>query len=232
MKKFFISMILVVGIFVSLSGFVMAINGASNVTEINSTTAGVTLADSALAIAGNVTELLISGKTTTQSWQGYFGNVSGTIELANVDGNVMYNWSAANPSGEVLASVAQNVDWTNLACFDLVTDGAALETTYNIGTDSVDGVDETFVATANIVTAGHSLNSCASVEIFDETGASNGDFTEVLLSDGVNPVFASILEQDALGFDNRAHDFQMLVLEDGHLGDTSTSTYYFFVELE
>lgn len=232
MKKIYLSMVLIVGLFVSMASFAMAVNGASDVTVGDSSSALATPASSADAIAGNVTELTISGKTSTQSWQGYFGNVSGTIELANGLGDVMYNWSAANPSGEVLASVAQNVDWVNLGCFDLATDGAALESSYNIDADAVDGVNETFTGTADIITAGKSLTGCSSAEIFDETGSSNGVFVETLLTDGVNPVFASILENDELGFDNSTHDFEMLVLEDGHLGDTTPTTYYFFVELE
>ena len=59
-----------------------------------------------------------------------------------------------------------------------------------------------------------------------------GLFDEVLMSDGVNTIFASLLEDDAVGFDGATHDFEMLVLEDGHETDTSASTYYFWVELE
>jgi hypothetical protein len=32
------------------------------------------------ALAGNVTEIDISGFSVTQTWQGYYGNVSGTIQ--------------------------------------------------------------------------------------------------------------------------------------------------------
>ena len=46
-------------------------------------------------------------------------------------------------------------------------------------------------------------------------------------------IFASIIEEaSVLGFDDRDHDFEMLVLEDGHGTDLATTTYYFYVELE
>jgi hypothetical protein len=46
-------------------------------------------------------------------------------------------------------------------------------------------------------------------------------------------IFTSILDEESpLGFDGRAHDFEMLVLENGHLTDIATTTYYFWVELE
>ena len=42
----------------------------------------------------------------------------------------------------------------------------------------------------------------------------------------------TILDEDEPGFDDNPHDFQMIVLEDGHGTDTATDTYYFWVELE
>jgi len=40
------------------------------------------------------------------------------------------------------------------------------------------------------------------------------------------------LEENVLGFDNRHHDFEMMVLEDGHNGNSGTTDYYFYVELQ
>lgn len=231
-KSLLVSMFLVVGMFVLMSGFVLAVNGANVVTSINSSTAQATAADSEVAIAGNVTEVTIFGKSTTQTWQGYFGNVSGTIELANSAGNVMYNWSSASPSGEVLASTDSNVDWTNVVCASLAN-MATLETAFNIEATAVDGLDETFAGIHPTLTlASQTLNNCNSTNLFDEQGIASTDFREVLLWDGDAAVFASILNQDVLGFDNRQHDFEMLVLEDGHTGNTATTDYYFYVELE
>ena len=91
------------------------------------------LATSNNALAGNVTELTISGFSTTQTWQGYFGNVSGTIQLADAADNVMYNWTLANPSGEVYASTAQDtIAWANIACAS-AGDVTTLESNFNIG---------------------------------------------------------------------------------------------------
>lgn len=226
------SMVLIFGVLLLMSGMVLAVNGAETVTNEGSSTAASGVADSTTAIAGNVTELTIFGKSTTQTWTGYFGNVSGSIELANSAGNVMYNWSTASPSGEVLASTDSNVDWTNIVCASLANI-ATLETTFNVGASAVDGVEETFSGIYPTLTlASQTLNNCNSTDLFDEQGAASTDFKEVLLWDGDAAVFASILNQDVLGFDNKQHDFEMLVLEDGHNGDTSTTDYYFYVELE
>jgi hypothetical protein len=46
-------------------------------------------------------------------------------------------------------------------------------------------------------------------------------------------IFVSILDEEGpLGFDAASHDFEMLVLEDGHGTDTLTTSYYFYVELQ
>jgi hypothetical protein len=232
MKKLFVSMVLIVGVFVAMTGVALAVNGASTVNTVGQSSHGpVPGAGSNVAIAGNVTELDIVSSSNSQTWAGYFGNVSGTITLENGAGDVMYNWSAANPTGEVLASTGSSVTWANIACAT-AANITAMESTFNIPADAADNITETFTATDGAVTiAGQSLSSCRKLEVFDETGSGSADFTEVLLHDGTDPVFASILADDALGFDNNAHDFEMLVLEDGHGTDTSTTNYYFYVEL-
>lgn len=193
------------------------------------------------AIAGNVTELNVFGYSITQSWQGYFGNVTGTIQLADASDNVLYNWSLASPEGEIYASVNNTIDWANIACFSY-GNHSALEAEYGISSDDVDGVNETF-ATGN----GHdqfytnnilfTVGECMSTQVYDSSGTGvDNNFEEVLLTDGssnTNVIFTSILdEEDVKGFNNVDHDFEMLVLENGHGTDTSTTTYYFWVELE
>src|SRR3989344_2884118 len=58
-----------------------------------------------LAFAGNVTRADLFGYSTTEAWQGYFGNVTGVIQLADSADKVLYNWSLATPEGEVYASI-------------------------------------------------------------------------------------------------------------------------------
>jgi hypothetical protein len=40
-----------------------------------------------------------------------------------------------------------------------------------------------------------------------------------------------LVNESALGFDSNSHDFQMIVGDDGHIGNEAPSTYYFFLEL-
>ncbi len=220
--------------------FVLAVEpfGASNVSVVNTSRAVSDAAQSAQAQAGNVTELNIQGFSTTQSWQGYFGNITGSIMLADANDNVLYNWSLASPQGEIYASNSSSITWANAACFNWSANGTSLESAYNIEPSDVDGVNETFsysndhelFYTNNIQ---FNAGQCMTAFIFDNTGASvDNNFEEVLMTDGQNIIFTSLLEQNLAGFDNKTHDFEMLVLEDGHGTNVATTTYYFWLELE
>ena len=66
--------------------------------------------DSEVAYAGNITELNIVGTTITQTWQGFVGNVSGTITLDDSENNTLINWSLGDPEGEVYATYLPQVN--------------------------------------------------------------------------------------------------------------------------
>ena len=247
-KLFLLSTLLVV----FLSATVLAVEPfGANVTNISSTRAPADAPTSAEAIAGNVTELNVTGFTITQSWQGYFGNVSGTIMLADNNDNVMYNWSLASPEGEIYASTNNSITWSTIKCLEneFGDHFEGLEAMFGIEWDDVDGVNETFSIDGSHENGGgliHDLfytnnieftaGQCASTHVFTANQrAEASTFQEVLLYDTTtySVIFTSILDEESpLGFDGRAHDFEMLVLENGHLTDTSTTTYYFWVELE
>jgi len=255
----FLATIFVIG----FTGFVIAVDpSGGTVVEGTSSTATPDSADTTPAEAGNVTELTITGFSTTQTWQGYFGNVSGAIQLADSSSNVLYNWTLTDPQGEVYASTNSSITWTDVQCFNFSASGTyadesgngggtnlhgtnltILESMFNIESDDVDGVDETF----SLIGAGtHDLfyvanqefseGECQSTRVFGDSGqGESNEFEEVLLYEpsSASVIFAALLEESSvLGFDGRDHDFQMLVLEDGHGTDTATTEYFFFVELE
>lgn len=215
---------------------------------------------SADAYAGNITELVIEGTSITQAWQGYYGNVTGRIELADASGNVFYNWTGlSNPSaGEVYASTNQSVSWTNIQCLNFSANGTeggiggetagatnnggvnvtGLEARYNIGSTDADGVNETFSdsnshAAFTTASLAFGVGECASADVFTDAGEVDGQFEEVLLyePETASVVFAGLLEDDVTGFNSKTNDFEILVLEDGHSADTTATTYYFFTEL-
>lgn len=231
--RIFFWLALVVALYMFYLASAVSPSGAT-VTSVSNETATPDPAGSHAAIAGNVSEINIEGTSTTQSWQGYFGNVTGTIQLADSSDNVLYNWSLASPEGEIYASNSSSITWSSVDCFDVATNGAGLEADYNIASDDVDGVNETFNLNNHAAFFTNSIEftsgECNNTQLFNNGGV--GTFDEVLLTDGTNTIFAALLEEDVVGFDGSPHDFQMIVLEDGHATDVATTTYYFWVELE
>jgi hypothetical protein len=205
------------------------------------------------AVAGNVTQLTVEGLTVTQSWQGYYGNVSGTIVLDDASNNTMYQWDLASPEGEIYAATS-TVTWTsgNVRCWDMSKTSDAgdssyvmlseIEPTLNIATDDIDGINETFTMGDNTTYDQFYVgeffinDSCANTQTFNGSEVADASsFQEVLLYDNTSDViiYTGIIEEtEPIGFNDYAWDFQMLVAEDGHNGDTSVTTYYFYVELE
>ncbi|MBN1544878.1 hypothetical protein JW898_05460 [Candidatus Woesearchaeota archaeon] len=201
------------------------------------------------ALAGNVTQLSIIGNTVTQTWQAYYGNISGTITLDDALNNTIYNWDLASPEGEIYAS-EYPVDFTygNIFCYDLnATDDeysdfntlAEYEALLGLADDDADGIDETFIEDTgyDMFYVGSKLinETCPTTQMYDNNEVQDPNhFQEVLLYDNTSNklIYTAIIEQDVLGFDNQYWDFEMIVGENGHDGDTTTTTYYFYVELE
>ncbi len=228
------------------------------------------------AIAGNITEINMNAWSVTRTWQGYFGNITGTIVLGDQNNATLYDWTNTNPNGRVYAARVDSIDWTTIACADKATILDGTEATFTLtatpdrnGNIPIDSVNNTFtISTDNMRTDGvtsrlvqHAVydrfwvgpvqingttepNECYSTVLHNATGWVEGDqsagnnpdhWREVLLADGsglTNIVYTAILEQDYVGFDGKAHDFEMLVGENGHGTDVSTTPYFFYVELE
>ncbi|PLW80939.1 hypothetical protein C0585_00045, partial [Candidatus Woesearchaeota archaeon] len=117
--------------------------GAENITVESSSTRDGASGFNVSAIAGNVTELTIEAISVTQFWQGYYGNVTGTIVLANSNNDTLYDWSVSTATGEIYASTATSVTWASLVCADDTSMNAA-EAAFGMDGSEVDGINETF----------------------------------------------------------------------------------------
>jgi len=213
-------------------------NGPSSATNLGSSRYSVPNAANVSAIAGNVTEINFNANTITQTWQGYFGNITGTIVLGNVDNQSLYNWQLTSPAGQIYATRTATVPtWTSIRCAN-TTNINTEETALGVNqTTDADAVNKTFLNTTtfssfyvgavNIDTS----QNCYAVGLFNSTGLASTNFKEVLLHDTANMIYTGLITQSANGFDNRAHQFEMIVGENGHLGDTAATPYYFYLEL-
>lgn len=254
----FLGFIVLAGLLLAYSGMAVSPTGAS-VTTGTPETGPSGIAGNASAYAGNITGLVVfSPNSISQAWQGFYGNVSGGLRLANAADEVLYNWSLASPQGEVYSSTNSTVSWPNIQCFNFTALGnytdetgnggttnlygtnlTILEERFNINSSDRDSVNYTFrmFNHDSFLTSSQlfSADECRSIQLFNSTGVGqDGVFEEVLLYEPVTTsvVFTSILEDSGSGFNNAAVDFEMIVLEDGHGSDTDATTYFFYVELE
>jgi hypothetical protein len=232
-----------VALSISVIGLVLAepTGPTGTITPIESGRFGLDAAKTADAVAGNVTEFNLDANSITQTWQGYFGNITGKIVLGNANNDTFYDWTLSNPQGEIYATRLATVPtWSSIACAnstDVTTEDASLGVNQ---TRDVDSVNNTFLNTTSFnpfyvgsVQINPGVQTCYATYLYNGTGPQSTYFPEVLLADGSgNIIYTGLLESDALGFDGRSHDFQILVGEDGHSGNTAPSVYYFYLELE
>jgi len=223
--------------------------GPSTLSVVNSTRRTPASAATIDAQAGNVTELSIYGSTVTQTWQAYYGNITGTITLDDALNHTIYDWQVTIPKGEIFASEGPiDFAYGNVQCYDFnMTDVgysdfntlSEYETILGLDASSADGIDETFEESTNYTTfyVGSKLinDICPKTNPYDQNETKDPNkFQELLLYDNTSNkiVYTSILEQDALGFDGRYWDFEMIVGENGHDGEAGTTQFYFYVEIE
>ena len=249
----------IASIFVLLSSFVLAASEPQGPTTITSAGSGRFQNNSGSvqipAQAGNVTALVIDHSRSTEAWQGYYGNITGTITLDDANNQTLYDWSLPNPTGEIYASNDSIVTWVNVYCMNVSsisinktyngiiysTNGSDIELNFGINVTDKDGLNETFNSTYSDTTGFsvgatliNNVDGCSMANPYTNQ-ASSSAWQEVLLSDNTSLIFTALIRENANGFQagsTDTFDFQMLVLEDGHVGsETATTPYYFFVEL-
>ncbi len=210
----------------SATGLTVGTSSRRNLTTSNTTSVD--------ALAGNVTRLDINGLSITTSWQGYYGNISGNVILADAQNYSMYEWgNGTSISGEVYASRNDTIDWANIQCANS-TIIAAEESYLGQSSGDSDSVTNTFNSTSHpsFFVGTTNLTGCPSTNAWTSGAQNASNWHQILLADPNDKVvYTTIIDHGATGFDGETHDFQLLVGENGKNGDTSTTTYYFYTEL-
>ena len=173
----------------------------------------------------------------------------------------MYNWSVFKSKGQIYSSSNNSFYWNRISCFNYSATGTfadenataagnvsqfgmnltQIDDLYEINYSDYDSVNQTFRPNM-----GHNnfyvgplqfeADECLSTQIYNSEGKStNDEFEEVLLYEPNTRsiVYSSLLRREIFqGFDQNYHDFEMIVLEDGHGTDEAVTPYYFWVELQ
>jgi len=189
---------------------------------------------------GYITTINITSTTQNPRWKAFVGQVSGTFTLDDSSGSTIYDWSMTTVAGEVYATRnSSSISWTNIKCAN--TSLLENENTLMSHTNPDDNITATFSDTTHseffVASVNISVNSCPTLNTYVGNSSQDTNFEEVVLSDstnfsaGGNLIYATILEQDATGFDNSTYDFQMIVPENGAEGFSGATAYYLYVEL-
>jgi len=207
------------------------------------------------AIAGNITQLTITGISQTRAWQGFWGNVSGWITLDDAQNYTFYNWSAAEPRGFVYASLVADGDpsWLSVRCFDMANNATNFDDFYNITRDAYDNVSETFQYEGGAYdTEWYIVNNsrwdCPKTYPFQNDAIQTKNFINSLFYDASKTynisagtagwIFGAKIENknvsdktDLPCYNGQLCDFQLMVAEDGHGTDTAVTPYYIWVDI-
>ena len=202
---------------------------ASATVNSNTSYAPSDSAGSSAATGGNITQIDLSVSTSTSKWQGYYGNVSGGITLANSDNSKkMYAWTNSI-AGEVFATQDDNMNtskWTGLTN----RTGANIDTNFSLGSAS-DNATNTFVnESSSITVAGTPYGGIGNSSVMTYNSSNAPTWETIALANSTSPaeanyVFVGVINDDGEAYNGANADFQMIVPVSG------SPTYYFYVEL-
>jgi hypothetical protein len=225
-----------------IAGAISAIPEGAQVAIGSQETRATPVPQNVTADAGNVTNVNITSNSQTQAWQGFFGDVNGSLVLEDASGDLFYSWNLTNVSGEVYASRDNAINF------------AAIFPNNNCSIDNVltgfgrsDSVNNTYSpATNRAVLVGNvqinASSSCATYTYVNDSPQS-AFFHNIILTDDPNvnatgqpnatvggntSVYVALIENNIAGFDSATHDYQLLVPVNRTSG---FSIYAFYAEL-
>jgi hypothetical protein len=187
---------------------------------------------------GRIAELNLSATIQNPHWKAFVGWVNGEYTLGDADGSTIYQWTSTVTGGRIYSTRSSTTpSWTLINCSN--TTHLSTED-YNMNHTGADNISSTFNETGK-----HSsfwvgdefiyADTCPTLSTYvnnnsQADGTGTDDFEEMALYDNSSIVYASILEDDEVGYNGENYDFQLLAPENGISGSTVTA-YYLYVEI-
>lgn len=204
-------------------------------------TAAQGTAESDAAEGGYITEMDMTGDSQTVKWQGYYGDITGSVRLADANGDYMYTWAWSAGTGGAVFAVARST-MPNFGVVDTNNPTVAqADTALEIATWSGTGTDNvtatlTGTNSAAFYVAGNTidLGSRNATYTLKKTDNLASEFEEVLLADRAvdtvdDMIWTCLIVDQAEDYTGGNSDYQMIVPATDIGG--GTTTYYFYVEL-
>jgi hypothetical protein len=185
---------------------------------------------------GRIITMTLTLEQQNNGWKAYVGNATGTYVLQNAVNQSIYEWALSTVGGEVYISRGATVNFSAVVCANTTTMTAENTFFGFVGSDA-DSINKTFNATAhsaiNIGSTTIGANTCPSTALWIndtiQQQSSSATFQEIVLSDGSNLVYTSILNNDKPGFSNATYDFQAIIPD--NRSSATGAAYYFYLEL-
>ena len=197
------------------------------------------------AYVGNVTgTLVLDDASNNRIFAWTLSTVIGEVYATRASGNV--NWTGINCTWIADGRNNKTSDTANKASSNRTPEHNENIALSHTGVD--DNVTKTFANfNHSSITIGSVIigkNDCFSLQTYQKGAAQtfadsdNANFTQTILYDGAynstngNVVYSTPIENDVTGYrSDSTYDFQMIVPEDGSVGFSGSTAYYFYVEL-
>lgn len=197
--------------------------------------------DSDDALGGFITDLDFNVNQRTDKWQGYLGNLSGTIYLKDSSGHTMISWSWSTNTtnaGEVYATTNGTIPSWHLLD-DNYPDAGEIDTAFNLepSGDQSDNATKTFATTTHTAfdVQGNSIEAAPTAKTNNDVPTAIWETVALAFKDSPTAaadfVFAGIARTDQTAYNGNTVDYQMIVPEDP-TDESGTTAYYFYVELK
>ena len=232
--------VIVVALVAAFTGIVSATpEGATMDENVSASTKVASTVGTDNAQGGYITGLNATVEQSTAKWQGYCGNVTGSIVLEDSSGNEMFNWGwTAAKGGEVFATTASSITWATLYAVDTAERDHAtggINALWGWQTDQTDDADATFNNAAGSVTvASTDISSTVATTADAILPTGQGWQTLVIADDDAvtardDYIFVGLICNDKTGVFGSTADYQLIV----PVTDTPGTTvpYYFYVEM-
>ena len=213
-----------IAVLMILGGIAMAAGapGGAQTTIGPSESGSGTTSETANLTGGNVTEVNITGNQITGNWGGFYGSISGGIQLADSSSNLFYEWTVTDYTNATVYVANDSVsDWASLAA---ATNGDQPSYIQGSGTDNW-----TNTFSANEAFSSASLGPIAATPYTDTFNSSQAATfrTYSLHAPTENAyVYAGRAINNGNGFNNEVVDYQILAPANSGL-----VSYQFYLEL-
>ncbi|MFH1849932.1 MAG: hypothetical protein ABH879_07170 [archaeon] len=250
MKITFVGLLCVVWMLLTLSGAMAEPIGPVVTSISNSTTTTATNTSRNESQGGAyIYTLNLNGAEQNSRWKAYVGNITGSLKLDDANSFTFYEWNLGTLTGQVYATRSSGViNWSNVNCswgWQNESSNRTVSANEDIALShsKLDNISSTFTSKNNsAITVGTrtiAAETCytASPYVNDTAQSSTTLFVETLLYDGSNStngnlLYTATVENNVYGYRNGSvYDFQLMVPENGATGWSSTTAYYFYVEL-